>query len=51
MREWESQQRVNYASPLERFRKPSKFKQAANALALVAFGMAFGVIAFLAVTQ
>lgn len=51
MREWDNIQRVNYASPLERFRKPSRIKQVASALAFVAFGMAFGVIAFIAVTQ
>lgn len=51
MREWDSIQRVNYASPLERFRKPNRIKQVAGALALIAFGIGFGVIAFIAVTQ
>ena len=51
MREWDSIQRVNYASPLERFAKPSRVKQVAGAVAFILFGIGFGVIAFVAVTQ
>lgn len=51
MREWDSIQRVNYASPLQRFRKPSRIKKFASALAFILFGIGFGVIAFVAVTQ
>lgn len=43
--------RVNYASAVERFRRPSVTMRLLGAVAYVAFGAMFGVIAFVAVTQ
>lgn len=43
--------RVNYASAVHQYRKPSVLARALCVVAYVAFGAMFGVIAFVAVTQ
>lgn len=43
--------RVNYASAVERFRRPSMAARVLGVAFYVAFGAMFGVIAFVAVTQ